>query len=228
MLVCVCGCVGGAGGGGGAGVPSGDKAGQPKCNATNLTWNQIEADADDILLIEVEDALMGTPHLLEVMQGWSECMQHRFSIPEGKGRCERIAASKEDSLDVNLKCRGNWVAGIDTPLDLAEPTRLAIPATIAPALASNMSMEIPKTIFDKQNKEHKFAKAVKSDDAEVPEWLWDKAVCGMEVSIDEKQALSVLSVFCLQQYRQKLWRQSRQYVGAKLGRINHPLVMYGR
>jgi hypothetical protein len=50
----------------------------------------------------------------------------------------------------------------------------------------------------------------------------------MEISIDEKQALSILRVFCLQQYRQKLWRQSRQYLGAKLGRIHHPLVMYER
>ncbi len=70
-----------------------------------------------------------------------------------------------------------------------------------------MSMEITKTIFAKLKKEHKFAKAVKSDDAEVPVWLWDNAVCGMEVSMDEKWALSVLRILCLQQYRQRLWKQ---------------------
>jgi hypothetical protein len=56
-------------------------------------------------------------------------------------------------------------------LDLAEPIRPAIPATITPALVSNMSMENTKMIFDKLKKEHKFAKAVKSDDAEIPVWL---------------------------------------------------------
>jgi hypothetical protein len=54
----------------GGGV-SGDEAGQPNHNATNLTWNRIEADAEDILLREEEDVLMGTPHLLEVTQSWS-------------------------------------------------------------------------------------------------------------------------------------------------------------
>ena len=51
---------------------SGDKAGQLSHNVMDLTWNRIEADAEDTLLREEEDALMGTPHLLEVMQGWSE------------------------------------------------------------------------------------------------------------------------------------------------------------
>jgi hypothetical protein len=69
-------------------------------------------------------------------------------------------------------------------------------------------MEITKMNFDKLKKEHKFAKAEKSDDAEVPVWLWDKALCGTEVSMEEKQSLSVLRVFCLQQYRQRLWRQT--------------------
>jgi hypothetical protein len=114
------------------------------------------------------------------------------------------------------------------PLDLAEPTWPAIPAMIASAPVSNISMEIPKMILDKLKKEHKFAKAMKSDDAEVPVWLWDKAVCVTEVSIDEKQALSVLRVFCLGQYRQKSWRQIQQYPGAKFGRIHHPLGMYGK
>ncbi len=84
---------------------SGDKAGQPNWDATDLTWNRIEADAEDTLLREKEDALMGTPHLLGVRHGWSEFTRHRFGIPEGKGECGRIAAAKEGSL----KCRGNWV-----------------------------------------------------------------------------------------------------------------------
>jgi hypothetical protein len=90
---------------------SGDKAGQLSHNVMDLTWNRIEADAEDTLLRE----------LLEVMQGWSEFRQHRFGIPEGKERCERIAAAKESSFDVNLKCRGDWAAGVDTSLDLADP-----------------------------------------------------------------------------------------------------------
>ncbi len=91
-----------------------------------------------------------------------------------------------------------------------------------------MSIEITKTIFDKLKKEHEFAKAMKSDDAEVPVWLWDKAVCSTEVSMNEKQALSVLRVLCLQQYRQSWWRRIGQYLRAKFGKIHHLSGMYGR
>ncbi len=56
-------------------------------------------------------------------------------------------------------------------------------------------------------KAHDLAKAVKSDDAEVPKHLWDAAVCRGPPSTDQARALAALRVFMLRIYRKRLWRE---------------------
>jgi len=56
------------------------------------------------------------------------------------------------------------------------------------------------------------AKAVKSDDAEVPVDLWDQAVCRAPPSEVEKKALTSLRDFVLLRYRRRLWLDARKYL----------------
>jgi hypothetical protein len=52
-------------------------------------------------------------------------------------------------------------------------------------------------LFAKLKQEHNLAKAVKSDDAEVPRELWDQAMCRAPPSEVETKALTTLRGFML-------------------------------
>ena len=54
-----------------------------------------------------------------------------------------------------------------------------------------------RDLFAKLKQEHDLAKAVKSDNAEVPVDLWDQAVCRAPPSEVEKKALTVMRDFML-------------------------------
>jgi len=69
-----------------------------------------------------------------------------------------------------------------------------------------------RDLFAKLNQEHDLAKAVKSDDAEVPVDLWDQAVCRAPPSEAEKKALTVVRDFMLARYRPLLWLDARKYL----------------
>jgi hypothetical protein len=89
------------------------------------------------------------------------------------------------------KCRGNESNGPDTSSDMTEPLRPAVQAAVIPMLVSTSSQpKVHETILDKVRVEHDMAKAVKANDAQVPVYLWDKAVCGREPTDRESKALS--------------------------------------
>jgi hypothetical protein len=67
-------------------------------------------------------------------------------------------------------------------------------------------------------REHDIAKAVKSDDAEVPVEIWNRAVCRGEVSDQQARALDILRVFMLRVYRRRLRKEICRYLSSKLGR----------
>ncbi len=91
------------------------------------------------------------------------------------------------------KCRGNKSNGPDTFLDMKEPLRPAVQAAVIPTLVSTLSLpEVHETILDKVRAEHDMAKAVKANDAQIPVYLWDEAVCGREPTYRESKALSTL------------------------------------
>ena len=64
-----------------------------------------------------------------------------------------------------------------------------------------MVLNQDQELFKAIKKAHDLAKAVKSDDAEVPKHLWDVAVCRGPPSLEQAKALSTLRVFMLRIYR---------------------------
>jgi hypothetical protein len=76
---------------------------------------------------------------------------------------------------------------------------------------TEFSME-QRALLDTVKKEHDLAKAVKSDDAEVPKHLWDIAVCHGPPTLEQTKALSTLQIFMLRIYRKGLWREIRAYM----------------
>jgi hypothetical protein len=83
----------------------------------------------------------------------------------------------------------------DTPLGDAEPSLPDTQASIVDRLGLALSTEEVLSLFDKLKKEQDLAKAIKSNDAEVPVLLWDKAVCQGEPLEEQKKAPSLLSLF---------------------------------
>jgi len=68
------------------------------------------------------------------------------------------------------------------------------------------------SLFAKLKLEHDLAKAVKSDDAEVPIHLWDQAVWNGTPSETEKAALATMRRCLLGRYRWRLWLDPRKYL----------------
>ena len=75
-----------------------------------------------------------------------------------------------------------------------------------------------RDLFAKLKQEHDLAKAVKSDDAEVPVDLWDRAVCRAPPLEVEKKALTVVRDFMLARYRHRLWLDARKYLQVTHGK----------
>jgi hypothetical protein len=117
-----------------------------------------------------------------------------------------------------LKCRGDKLNGPDASLDMTEPLRPAIQATVVPMLVSTSLPEVHEMMLGKVKKEHDLAKAVKADDAQVLVYLWDKAVCRRGPLDGESKALSILRSFFLRLYQWHLWREMRDYMVNKFGR----------
>jgi len=85
----------------------------------------------------------------------------------------------------------------------------------APKRASTMTAadrKVSEEMLNQLRRDHGDAKAVKSDDAEVPEHIWNEVVCHGPPSEDELRALSMLRKFCLQWYCRKLWLEARKYL----------------
>ncbi len=102
--------------------------------------------------------------------------------------------------------------------DMTEPSRPAVQAAVIPRLVSTLSLpEVHKTILDKVRVEHDMAKAIKANDAQIPVYLWDEAVCGREPRYMESKALSTLQYFLLRVYWRRLWREIRSYMASKFG-----------
>jgi hypothetical protein len=75
-----------------------------------------------------------------------------------------------------------------------------------------------RELFAKLKQEHDLAKAVKSDNTEVPVDLWDQAVCRAPPSEVEKKALTVMRDFMLVRYQRRLWLDARKYIQVTHGK----------
>jgi hypothetical protein len=91
------------------------------------------------------------------------------------------------------------------PLEASTPDRFAAAPSTSPE-------PIVSSIFEKLKQEHDLAKAVKSDNAEVPVELWDQAVCKGPPSSDKKAALTTLRAYILSRYQRWLWLEAWAYL----------------
>ncbi len=152
--------------------------------------------------------------------GETVCVQPEFSlqlpledITRGEGRS--IAGTLADDVPLSnssMESRGSRLLFDDTSLEQIElpgPTLQAMTIMQA-ALQSKENRVLP--LLDKLKEEHDMAKAVKSDDARVPVHLWDKGMVGHEPTDDQKEALSMIRIFCLRVYRRRLWHDAHAQV----------------
>lgn len=123
--------------------------------------------------------------------------------------------SKKDedgSLVINSNCK----------IDLLHlPTSSAAIVLPATSGVQEVSTNSDKDLFVDLKREHDRAKAVKSDNAEVPVHFWDAAVCRAEPTERQTKALVTLREFCLRVYRRRLTREIQLYMQGKFGEMVH-------
>jgi hypothetical protein len=128
---------------------------------------------------------------------------------------EEVLAEMVPISNSNMESRGSQSLGDDTSLEHVEPHWPAVQVTTIPRLASHSTEEQALALFDKLKEEHDIAKAVKSDNAKVPVHLWDEGVVGWEPTEQEKEALTMMRLFCLHVYRKGLLRDVRAHLVSK-------------
>ena len=72
--------------------------------------------------------------------------------------------------------------------------------------------------IDQMKLQHDLAKAVKSDDAEVPVHLWNTKICRGPASAKQAKSSDVLRSFLLRIYRKRLWRDCRRLLHKNHGK----------
>jgi hypothetical protein len=109
------------------------------------------------------------------MKGKEDEVKHRSELGDS-AEAEDNKAGSEDcpSYHTNSKCRSDQAHLSDSSADISFPATVGVQEVSG--ADDNMSL------FVCLKKEHDLAKAVKSDDAEVPVFLWDNAVCGDKTS----------------------------------------------
>jgi hypothetical protein len=90
--------------------------------------------------------------------------------------------------------------------------------TSNPYLESPCAEAVLPALLKRVKEEHDVAKAVKSDDAEVPVHLWDCAVFGREPSEEEGKALALLRQRLMVVYQYWLWREIRHHMEEAYGK----------
>ena len=114
------------------------------------------------------------------------------------------------------KCKDN-PSGVTPPLGNAGLRLSATPAADHMDEVAEEVEPVHKARLDRIKREHDLAKAVKSDDAEVPVHIWYEAICGVEPSQECCRALAVLRAFMVQVYRRRLLKDVLGFLGAKYG-----------
>ena len=139
---------------------------------------------------------------------------------EQRGLLSGGAASDEDgrlvdhgSLVIKSNCKTGLVPSPSSPAATAH-----VPAAGGGLQVSTIN---DNDIFVELKREHDHAKAVKSDDAEVPVHLWDAAVCRGSPTKAQESALAILREFCLRVYRRRLSREILTYMANKFGKMSH-------
>ena len=140
---------------------------------------------------------------------------------ESVGNVGSYGADSGEDSKMNGDCSSLTNSNCKTSLvslpDSSAATTL-VPETGGGHQVSNLS---DKDLFVDLKKEHDQAKAVKSDDAEVPVHLWDVAVCRGQPTERQVSALDGLRTFFLRVYRRRLTSEIRRYMAKKFGVMKH-------
>jgi hypothetical protein len=167
--------------------------------------------------------------LCHIVQGtggggkWVGRVQHTLAgaLPSGNtsyaGSFDGGMASSV-SLNSISECRGSPIVVGDMPSVCMEHSQSAIQALIASRLGIALSDEGDSTLFDKLKREHNLAKAVKENNANLPIYLWDSAVCQGEPTNEQMRALSSLRFLFLTAYWCRLLRGTRALMWIWYGR----------
>jgi hypothetical protein len=155
---------------------------------------------------------------LEELGGSSEVSQE--VIQEQLGESGGVSVSDVDSKmdeECSLVMESNCKADLLLPpISFAATTSVPDPGGVR-----QVSTIIDNDLYVDLKREHDHAKAVKSDDAEVPVHWWDVDVCRGKPTKAQESALTVLREFCLRVYRRRLSREIRAYMSSEFGEMRH-------
>jgi hypothetical protein len=126
----------------------------------------------------------------------------------------------------NSKCK-DIPSVVDLPLGNAGLRPSATPAASHTEEVAEEVESVHKSRLDIIKREHNLAKALKSDDAEVPINIWDEAICGAEPPQELQRTLEVLCAFMLWVYRRRLLKDDLGFLGMKYGGMKRTPLKVG-
>jgi hypothetical protein len=150
------------------------------------------------------------PNEMKDKEGGEELTEHRGS------ENHQQKANDRTNQAPNLKCKDS-PSVVDLPSGTAG---LRLSATLAASHTEEVAEEVEsvhKSRLDRIKREPDLAKAVKSDNAEVPVHIWDEAICGAKTPQELRRALEVLRAFMLRVYRRRLLKDVLGILGMKYG-----------
>jgi len=184
-------------------------------NKTDETGREVEADLKEREIVWRSGWRCRTPIVRVEGTNYPErtrwkaetgqLMAHNFTTPRPSEPAHESITPRPAARELVTKLKQEH----DTP-SLPERVLFAKP-TDTPSLPE-------RDLFAKLKQEHNLAKAVKSDNAEVPVDLWDQAVCRAPPSEVEKKALTVVRDFMLAGYRRRFWLDARKYLQVTHGK----------
>ena len=108
---------------------------------------------------------------------------------------------------------------VDPPLTCLSPSSQSdSPSSDDSVCSDEASVSSSRDRLDIVKEEHDLAKAVKSDDAEVPTHMWDSRVCRGAPTSKQEAKLAVMRDFFMCIYRRRLWRDCRKFLSDRYGK----------
>jgi hypothetical protein len=176
-----------------------------------IIWSS-ESGGLEVVAEAVEHSIARVlPNEMKDKGGGEEWTEHRGS------ENHQQKANDRTNQAPNLKCKDS-PSVVDLPLGNAGLRPSATPAASHTEEVAEEVESVHKSRLSRIKREHDLAKAVKSDDAEVPVHIWDEAMCGAEPPQELRRALEVLCAFMLRVYRRHLLKDILGFLGMKYGR----------
>jgi hypothetical protein len=150
------------------------------------------------------------PNEMKDEGGGEEWTEHRGS------ENHQQKANDHTNQAPNLKCKDS-PSVVDLPSGNAGLRPSATPAASHMEEVVEEVESVHKSRLDRIKREHNLAKAVKSNNAEVPVHIWDEAICGAKLPQELRRALEVLRAFMLRVYRRRLLKDLLGFLGMKYG-----------